>query len=126
LVWIDTRDGRLLATIRYPHQPSRLIAVGPAGEAYVCGMGQAGTTCLAYQPDSKTTVWHATLGPYGSVAGGALVPGRLYVTTERGVLLAIGKGMLQEGQPPATATALRTPVPTWTLPFPALAPTPLP
>ena len=116
IVWVRAADGQLLGNKRYLQPESRLMAVAPGAVAYTCGLNRQETTCAAYKPGTDAPVWQASLGANGMVSGGALVPGRLYVTTESGMLIAVGQGMPgTEG----SGGAGRTPVPTWTLPYPA-------
>ena len=57
---------------------------------YICGLDRTrGPVCLAFQPGSKDPLWQVALGKGVTVNGGALVPGRLYVTMEEGFLLAL-------------------------------------
>jgi peptide/nickel transport system permease protein len=127
IVWISVADGHVLGNLRYMQSPSRLLAMGPGGVAYVCGASGQKTSCAAYQPDVAAPIWEAALGSNGPVSGGALVPGRLYVTTDSGMLFAIGQGASPAQPAPAAArTAARTAAPTWTLPFPAQTLTPEP
>ena len=46
--------------------------------------------CRAHQPGPGAPVWELTLEEGALPSGGALVPGRLYVTTMDGWLYAIG------------------------------------
>ena len=57
---------------------------------YICGLDRLhGPVCLAFQPGSKDPLWQVALGKGVTVNGGALVPGRLYMTKEEGFLLAL-------------------------------------
>ena len=59
---------------------------------YICGLDRLdGPECLAFQPGGKDPLWQVTLGSGETVNGGALAPGRLYVTMEEGYLFAVGK-----------------------------------
>ena len=116
-------DSQVVGNMRYLQTQSRLLAMGPRGKGYICGLSGQETTCVAYQPGVDWPVWQAALGMNGTVSGGALVPGRLYVTTDSGMLFAIG----QEGPgSQASKSASHTPAPTWTLPFLAQTLTPEP
>jgi peptide/nickel transport system permease protein len=116
MVWMKVADSKVMGNIRYMQSQTRLLAVGPGAVAYICGLSGAETACLAYQPGVDAPLWQATLGMSGPVSGGALVPGRLYVTTDSGILFAVGQGAVNA---PATKPTGHTPVPTWTLPFPS-------
>lgn len=87
-----TPDRRLLANFNYPQRSPRLIAVDAAERAYICGENRlAGVECIAFTPDEKEPGWVVELADAsGHITGGALAPGRLYVTTQDGYLYAIG------------------------------------
>lgn len=124
IVWMRAADGQMLGNRRFIQPDSRLVAMGSGGTAYVCGgRTRQETTCLAYQPGVDEPVWQATLSKNGPVTGGALVPGRLYVTTDSGILFAVGQAAAAA---PASGAGERTPAPTWTLPFPTQTLTPAP
>ncbi|HLE27515.1 MAG TPA: ABC transporter permease subunit [Anaerolineales bacterium] len=100
LLWLD-RDGEPLASIDYPYRPARLMALDQDATAYMCGMysdgpgagGRGGALqCRAHRPGPGAPVWELTLEKGALPSGGALVPGRLYVTTRDGWLYAIGAG----------------------------------
>lgn len=86
LVWLDTRTGRVLSNVRFTHFRSRVIAVTPGNILYTCDPGE----CLAYRAGSGVPVAQIPLDNRQPLAGGALAPGRLYLTTQAGVLFAIG------------------------------------
>jgi outer membrane protein assembly factor BamB len=100
LVWLG-QNGELLAPIDYPYRPSRLIGLDQNATAYVCGMRfesqsggrrSAGAQCQAHRPGAGEPVWELNLEQGSPPNGGAIVPGRLYVTTTNGMLYAIGGG----------------------------------
>ncbi len=99
VLWID-QNGEAQAPIDYPYRPSRLIAVDEDATAYLCGnlaqsaaqiggVGRAGLACRAHTPNPGEPLWEVALDKGATPNGGALVPGRLYVTTDDGFLYAI-------------------------------------
>lgn len=93
-VWLAA-DAKLLNAIRFPHRPSRVIALDQQNIAYFCGQrGGFQPECRAYGVDSENPVWTVPLDQGGvTVNGGALIANRLYVTLAEGTFYAI------EGQP---------------------------
>lgn len=92
LNWIDL-DGHWLGVARYPLRPSRIIAIDRSSTFYVCGQRRgSGGECLAFKQGAKDPSWELPLPDGASVVGGALVPERLYVVLEEGVLYAIDEG----------------------------------
>lgn len=92
IVWADLQ-GRVLGTVIFPHRGGRVIGVDGNSRLYTCGPRRAsGPECLGFEIGQEEPVWQAPLDKNaGFPNGGALVPGRLYVTTEAGVLYAIGE-----------------------------------
>lgn len=98
VVWLDT-GGRVLGVIRHPVGRGQMIAVDPDSTAYVCGTRnpryKPSPECLAFAPGSEEPIWGVALEQGERAQGGALVPGRLYVTfvsMEGGFLYAVGDG----------------------------------
>src|SRR5690606_1473943 len=88
IAWIDG-NSRLLTNIEAVLRDTRLVGIDPAGNAYLCGrVGKA--RCLQFDRSAGTVGWDATLPVGLGVAGGALAPGRLYVSTADGFLVALG------------------------------------
>ncbi len=96
LLWVN-QDGEVTANINYPWRGNdRLLAVDRDATAYTCGtvsLSQVGNVlqCGAYSSERNAAIWRLDLGSRGAPVGGALVPGRLYVTTNKGELFAIGE-----------------------------------
>jgi hypothetical protein len=92
LVWIDA-TGKLIGNSRLPDRQSTLIAIDEQSVAYICSnnYGQS-VNCQAIGLGKADPTWVADLGDGLQVTGGALAPGRLYVTTDLGTLIAIGPG----------------------------------
>jgi peptide/nickel transport system permease protein len=91
-VWLNM-SGRTIGNTHYAQRATQVIAVDHDGTTYACGTGRiSGMECLALEPGSEDPIWQVTLESSGKVNGGALVPGRLYVTLEDGALYAVGRG----------------------------------
>jgi peptide/nickel transport system permease protein len=88
IVWVDEQS-RLVGNYRFPHESSRLIAMGAKGEAYLCGPTGARIECVAAMPGSEEPLWSMFLDNPAPPIGGALVPGTLYVTLEDGTVYAL-------------------------------------
>jgi outer membrane protein assembly factor BamB len=90
-IWVD-RGGNVTGDVRFPHRETSVIGLDGSGVAYICGTSRVTGTaeCLALQPGLDEPLWTLEL-PFGSVVtGGAVTPGRLYVATEEGYLMALG------------------------------------
>jgi outer membrane protein assembly factor BamB len=84
-------DGQMLLNAHYPQRPSQVIATDAADHLYVCGEDRAGSAeCVGFAPGAEAPFWQVALPQSGQVNGGALVPGRLYVSTGAGALYALG------------------------------------
>lgn len=92
IVWADLK-GQVLGTVSIPHRSGRVIGVDGNSTLYTCGPGRAREVeCLAYEIGEEEPRWQLSLDKgIGIPNGGALVPGRLYVTLDAGVLYAIGE-----------------------------------
>jgi peptide/nickel transport system permease protein len=85
-------DGAVQGFFRFPHRQSRIVATDGDSVAYACGYHRgSGAECLAFEAGGEQPVWQLPLDRGRAVNGGALAPGRLYVTTDAGVLYAIGE-----------------------------------
>jgi hypothetical protein len=91
IVWADLK-GNVLGQALFPQRPSRVIGVDGSSNIYLCGSNrQRGAECVAYSRGADEPSWSLELARKGDVPiGGALLPGRLYVTTAGGVLYALG------------------------------------
>ncbi|MCB0136752.1 MAG: hypothetical protein KDD75_16730, partial [Caldilineaceae bacterium] len=88
IAWIDG-NSRLLTNIEAALRDTRLVGIDPAGDAYLCSrIGKA--RCLQFDRSSGAIGWDMTMPDGLGVAGGALAPGRLYVSTGDGFLYALG------------------------------------
>ncbi len=92
VVWL-TMQGKVLGNVHYGTRDSQVIAVDQRSTVYSCGnleRGYGPPECQAFIPDSEEPLWILPLEG-NRVVGGALVPGRLYVSAEGGILYAIGE-----------------------------------
>jgi hypothetical protein len=91
LVWLD-KSSRLVSNTNLRDFQSELIAIDENSIAYVCSNNlTVGVNCKAMQIGIEDPVWELDLGDNLQVMGGALVPGRMYITTNAGALIAVGK-----------------------------------
>lgn len=91
LVWLQP-TGQVIGTFQTPHftAASDILAIDDAATAYICGGTNLNTvTCIAQAPGQEEPVWQLKLPQGYPHRGGALVAGRLYVTTQDGFLYAI-------------------------------------
>jgi peptide/nickel transport system permease protein len=97
IYWLDP-VGNIVGNFREPfNQETYLVGIDGADTAYVCGIGQdptfntIGGLCQANSPTSETPLWTYSL-PEGSyvITGAALAPGRLYLLSAEGNLIALG------------------------------------
>jgi peptide/nickel transport system permease protein len=92
VIWLDM-DDTILGNAYHPIRNSQVIAVDRDALVYSCGnqnLGYGALECQAFSPEAEGPVWTLALEGDTQVAGGALVPGRLYITTQDGNLHAIG------------------------------------
>ncbi len=95
LIWADA-GGTAPVVIDVPFVGLELVGIDGRDNSFFCGGDlQGGTrgevTCLAYSGDGRL-LWRQGLPntPRDVTLGGALLPGRLYVTTGSGTLFALG------------------------------------
>jgi peptide/nickel transport system permease protein/oligopeptide transport system permease protein len=89
MIWMDL-DGDVLGTARWQHRPGRLIGIDSNSIYYFCGTPGAVVECKAFDQANPEERWTLLLTQGGTVNGGAVTPGRLFVTTDEGWLFAIG------------------------------------
>lgn len=92
MVWVGAQ-GQGMQIIDFPYRPGRLIGMDAGGVAYVCGLmnSRSKPECRAVRLDSGAVVWKIDLDSKNEPVGGALVEGRLYITTAEGGLFAFGR-----------------------------------
>jgi peptide/nickel transport system permease protein len=93
IVWLKT-NGDMAGNIHYAQRVTQVIAVDRDATTYACGQNRmgGGMECMALAPASDSPLWQVSLGQGSTIAGGARVPGRLYVTLDTGTMYAIGEG----------------------------------
>lgn len=90
IVWLN-RSGKLLSNVFLPLRNSRPIGIDANAVMYFCGQRHnQQPQCSALRPGDEKPLWQVQLEGRSRITGGALVPGRMYITTEDGVLLSIG------------------------------------
>jgi peptide/nickel transport system permease protein len=92
IVWLDNQ-GNLISNINYPTRNSILIGIDQNDTIYTCGnidRGYGIPECQAFQQESNEAYWTWGVDRGSEVNGGAIVSGRLYVSTTDGYLYAIG------------------------------------
>ena len=92
MVWVGAQGNGMQIT-DFPYRPGRLIGIDADGIAYVCGLvkNPYRAECRAVRLDSGVVAWKAELDSKEEPVGGALVEGRLYITTAEGKLFAFGR-----------------------------------
>ncbi len=119
-VWLDA-NGRVLDLVNTELGKGLVVGVTADATLYACGRIEGdfggsfvGTGCSAQGPGSEP-LWRTALPHESLLAGGALVPGRLYIAEVDGYLYAIGDGPASEN---VVAAAVPTPTqkPTATTP----------
>jgi hypothetical protein len=88
LVWID-ESSRVVGNFLFPRINAHLVALGGRNEAYLCGTTGARLECVCAVVGQDEPLWTVMIDQPGEVAGGALVPGRLYVALEGDGLIAL-------------------------------------
>ena len=84
-------NGQMLANAHYPQRSSQVIATDADDHVYVCGPHRInGAECVGFAPGAEAPFWQVPLTQGGQANGGALAPGRLYVTTVDGAMYALG------------------------------------
>ncbi len=92
LVWLD-RDSKVTGNYRSTDRQSFLVGIDQDSIAYICSNNFLfGAICQALRRDLNTPMWKLEIGEGIRVMGGALAPGRLYITSDRGTLYAVGMG----------------------------------
>jgi uncharacterized repeat protein (TIGR01451 family) len=140
VIWTSYEDGNRVALMDGTGQLLGTVDSGLAGgdvvallepdlTLYVCGMEHFRTSrpypyCRAFEPRTEEAIWEVELDVGQEVKGGVLVPGRLYVTTDQGLLYSIGQApKTAQAEPAATVGKDRSPAPTPTAVRPTAAET---
>jgi peptide/nickel transport system permease protein len=97
IYWLGP-TGNIIGNFYEPfNRDTHLVGIDADDTAYVCGVGQdpsldtVGGLCQANSPNSLTPLWMYSL-PEGNfiITGAALAPGRLYLLSAEGNLIALG------------------------------------
>jgi peptide/nickel transport system permease protein len=89
LAWVDP-DSRLAANIAAPLRDTTLHAIDATGRGLVC-TNRGAARCLALDRATGSIAWDLRLPTGVGVTGAALVPGRVYIVTEDGMLFALAE-----------------------------------
>lgn len=90
LVWLED-EGKLVGNTRIAERQSRLIGIDKDLTAFICSNNYgAFSRCEALAINDDKPAWELDIGENIQVVGGALVPGRFYITTNMGELIAVG------------------------------------
>ena len=104
IVWLDWTD-QVLGNIEFEQDPAVVIGVGQDAVVYTCGNCLDGDVeCIAVEPGAEDPSWRLILAQNERITGGALVPGRLFVTMDSGALYALAD-YDRGGQPLAESSA---------------------
>lgn len=90
LLWLD-KKGNMLNRVQFPYRPSIIGGMDEDFVFYLCGTRQERIECAALEKGVKDPKWSLALEGALDIAGAALVPNRLYVASQDGLLFAIGK-----------------------------------
>lgn len=88
IVWLDSK-GEFINSARFVMRPSEFMGMDKHFVFYICGSASSHLECAAVRKDESDPLWTFPLENGSLVAGGALVPGRLYVATEDGFFYAL-------------------------------------
>jgi hypothetical protein len=86
---VDFSMNQMLQSYEQRIVGTKMIGIDPRAVAYMCGSAFGPSTCVAVKLGSSTPEWDMELDGAGAL-GGALAPGKLYVTTRDGILFALG------------------------------------
>lgn len=88
IVWID-KENRVVGNYRFPRIEASLIAIGGEDEAYLCGPTGARVECISVAVTQQEPTWSIMIDDAPDIAGGALIPGRLYIAITGDSLYAL-------------------------------------
>jgi peptide/nickel transport system permease protein len=89
LISVDFATGKNLPSYEQRIIGTKMIGIDPQVVAYMCGSAFGPSTCVAVKLGNSNPEWELELEGTGAL-GGALAPGRLYVTTRDGIFYALG------------------------------------
>ncbi len=95
-IWTDPK-GQSPQVQDFPYRISKVIGIDQSGQMYTCGELETvvnqvmDSECIATSVTSGAVMWKLVLEKSGLVTGGAIAPQRLYLTTGKGEVYAIGE-----------------------------------
>jgi outer membrane protein assembly factor BamB len=94
LIWLDFED-TIYTPLDYPyHYSGYLVGIDRNDISYVCGSNRSTSnsqaSCRANHVGDTAPIWKVELEKGGFMVGGAVIPGRIYISTGEGTLYAIG------------------------------------
>ncbi|NTU75111.1 MAG: PQQ-like beta-propeller repeat protein, partial [Anaerolineaceae bacterium] len=94
LIWLDFED-TIYTPLDYPYQYSGyLVGIDRNDISYVCGSNRSTNgsqaSCRANHVGDTAPIWKIELEKGGFMVGGAVIPGRIYISTGEGTLYSIG------------------------------------
>ena len=119
--------GELVSNVSIPSMRNiEILGIDAAGLAYACmDSYQVAPICVSLSEDLNRPLWSVPLRGVDSISGAALAPGRLYVATWEGELIAIGSAdaltvqestSAQAAEPVAAIVPAFGPEPAWDRP----------
>ncbi len=96
IYWLSMAGDILGSSSATFDQDTHLVAIDRQGTAYICGNGLSPThdyvtMCQAYRSNAQSPSWSYSFDQaIQGLAGVAMAPGRMYVTTQGGYLIALG------------------------------------
>jgi outer membrane protein assembly factor BamB len=89
VIWSDYA-GSYRGSVGFAQRPSRIVAIDRDFTLYACGRSTAREAqCIALEQGALEPRWKMALQQEDEVIGGALISGRLYITTRNGFLYAL-------------------------------------
>lgn len=89
LLWLDN-EGNMINNARIAYRPSTFGGMDEDFVSYICGSRRGKVECVAIDKGQKTPKWNLPLEDGSTISGLALIPERLYVSTQEGFFYAIG------------------------------------
>jgi peptide/nickel transport system permease protein len=87
-IWLNSTSA-VMSVYNLTISRTKLIAVDENSLTYICGDTGLNVRCLGINLNGSEE-WSLTVAEGYKVVGGAVIPGRVYVTTQSGLLAAIG------------------------------------
>ena len=84
MIWLDA-ESRVVGNYAFSNINPKLIAVGEKDEAYICDALIERVECINIAPGADAPTWTTSIDLPTSLFGGALVPGRFYLSLGDGL-----------------------------------------